>query len=188
MSNDSGRSVPRAAWLAGAVLAVALLASACASGSASSGSGGTPAGGGGTSAGSGGIQIETHSGPMGTYLTDSAGKSLYTFASDSSTKSTCNGACVAYWPPASGPAQASGGVASNKLTTITRSDGSKQAAYAGHPLYYYKEDSSAGDTKGQGSTEFGAKWWLLAPSGSPITSSGSGSTSSSSSGGGGGWS
>jgi hypothetical protein len=64
------------------------------------------------------------------------------------------------------------------LATITRSDGSKQVTYGGHPLYLFKEDTAPGDTKGQGSSNFGAKWWLLAPSGQPITRSGSSASSS----------
>lgn len=194
MSTDSTTAVRRFSGLAGAAVAVALFASACASSSSGGNSGGTSAanpagGGGGSTASASGVSIETHSGPMGTYLTDGSGKSVYEFASDSASKSNCNGACIAYWPPVSGPAHAMGGVASGKLTVITRADGSKQAAYDGHPLYYYKEDSAAGDTKGQGSNNFGGKWWLLAPSGKPITSSGSGAASSSSAGGGGGgWS
>jgi hypothetical protein len=76
------------------------------------------------------------------------------------------------------------------LGTITRSDGKKQVTYKGHPLYYYAADSSPGQTSGQGLNQFGAKWWLVAPSGTAITSSGSGGSSSggggSSSGGGGG--
>jgi predicted lipoprotein with Yx(FWY)xxD motif len=198
MSNDSGSSVPRVSWFAGAAVAVALLASACAS-SSTANSGGTsaanPAGGAGgsSSAAASGIKIETHSGPMGTYLTDGSGKSLYMFASDSATKSSCNGACVAYWPPLTGTAQASGGASAAKVTTITRSDGTMQVVYAGHPLYYYKGDSAPGDTNGQGSDNYGAKWWLLTAAGAPITGSasapGSGSASSSSAGGGGGgWS
>jgi hypothetical protein len=73
------------------------------------------------------------------------------------------------------------------LGTITRSDGAKQVTYKGHPLYYYTADTSAGQTTGQGSNQFGAKWWLVAPSGSGITSgsassSGSSTAASSSSG------
>ena len=50
-----------------------------------------------------------------------------------------------------------------------RSDGTEQVTYKGHPLYYFVADTSAGSTKGQGSDSFGAKWWLIAPSGSAIT-------------------
>jgi predicted lipoprotein with Yx(FWY)xxD motif len=130
---------------------------------------------------------------MGSYLTDKSGKTLYMFASDSPTKSSCNSACLNYWPPLTGPAKAGSGVAAGKLGTITTA-GKKQVTYAGHPLYLYTLDSKPGDTSGQGSTNFGAKWWMLAPSGKPITgagaSGGSGGSSSSSSaggGGGGGW-
>ena len=52
------------------------------------------------------------------------------------------------------------------LGTITRSDGTKQVTYNGHPLYYFVGDSGPGQTTGQGSDNFGAKWWLVAPAGS----------------------
>ena len=50
-----------------------------------------------------------------------------------------------------------------------RADGTKQVTYKGHPLYYYIGDSAAGQTNGQGSNSFGAKWWLLTPAGAAIT-------------------
>jgi hypothetical protein len=40
-----------------------------------------------------------------------------------------------------------------------------------HPLYYFVGDSAAGQTNGQGSDNFGAKWWLVASSGAKITAS-----------------
>ena len=64
------------------------------------------------------------------------------------------------------------------LGTITRSDGTKQVTYKGHPLYYYAADTSPGQVTGQGSNSFGAKWWLVAPSGAAITKSASGGSSS----------
>ena len=51
-----------------------------------------------------------------------------------------------------------------------RKNGAKQVAYMGHPLYYYVADTKPGAVTGQGSNQFGAKWWLVAPSGSAITS------------------
>ena len=63
--------------------------------------------------------------------------------------------------------------------------------YDGHPLYYFQGDTGPGTDKGQGLNGFGAVWYLVAPSGSSITTavtiSGSGSTPASSSGGGGGY-
>ena len=57
------------------------------------------------------------------------------------------------------------------LGTISRGGGSRQVTYAGHPLYYFAGDTSSGDTKGQGSTGFGARWWIVSPAGKPITGS-----------------
>lgn len=193
----------RAVSASGAVLAAALLAAACSS-SAKSGSSSAPAGGAGGTSGSTssgtssaapagqGVSIETHSGPLGTFLTDGSGHTLYMFGSDSATKSNCSGGCASFWPPltTTGAPTATGGASAGMITTITRSDGGKQVVYGGHPLYYYKADTAAGDTNGQGSDNFGAKWYVVAPSGQPITggSSGPSSSSSSAGGGGGGWS
>jgi predicted lipoprotein with Yx(FWY)xxD motif len=155
-----------------------------ASSSAAAGSAGAPASG--TAA-----SVTTRSGALGTYLADGSGASLYMFASDTSTKSTCSGACAAQWPPLTtkDAPKAGRGATAGKLTTITRDDGTKQVAYNGHPLYYFKGDSSAGQTNGQGIDGFGAKWWVLSPAGSQITkaassSSGGGSSDSSGSSGG----
>jgi hypothetical protein len=76
---------------------------------------------------------------------------------------------------------ASDGASSSDIATITRTDGTKQVTYAGHPLYYFAGDSAAGQTKGQGINGFGALWWLVAPSGQEITTSVSSSAPSSSS-------
>ena len=181
-----GRALRRGGILTALLAAGALLIAGCSSSKSGVDGGGTaPAGGGGNT-----VTIETHNGPMGTFLTDGSGKTLYMFASDTATKSSCSGVCLTYWPPltSSGTPNVTGGVTASKISTITGSNGSKQVAYAGHPLYYFKLDSAAGDTKGQGSDNFGAKWWLVAPSGDIITGSGASSSSSaasSTSGGGG---
>jgi hypothetical protein len=77
---------------------------------------------------------------------------------------------------------ASNGAKAADLGTITRSDGTKQVTYDGHPLYYFAGDSGPGQTNGQGSDGFGAKWWLVAPAGTQITAAdtaaGSGGSSS----------
>jgi hypothetical protein len=80
---------------------------------------------------------------------------------------------------ATGTVTASGSVNASDLGTITRSDGTKQVTYDGHALYYFSGDSSAGQTTGQGSDGFGAKWWLVSPSGAQITSADKMSTSGS---------
>ena len=49
-------------------------------------------------------------------------------------------------------------------------DGTTEITYAGHPLYTYAGDAKPGDVKGQGLDQFGAEWYVLAPSGRKIDS------------------
>lgn len=159
----------KAARLAGSITATVLLVAAC--GSSTSSSPPAAAHTGSSSPGATATTVETHSGPLGTYLTGAAGKSLYMFASDTPQQSSCTGQCLTFWPPltTTGAPTASAGASASMLGTITGSDGAKQVTYDGHPLYYFAEDKAAGEITGQGSNGFGAKWWLLAPSGKPIT-------------------
>jgi predicted lipoprotein with Yx(FWY)xxD motif len=167
--------------LLAAPLAAAALLTACSSGGSS---GGSSIGAGGSSAAApGAVTIETHKGAIGSYLTDGAGRALYMWTADADNKSACNGGCTAEWPPlvvpASGSAKASGSAQQSDISTISRSDGSKQVSYKGHPLYYYADDVKAGTTKGQGSDDFGAKWWVLTPAGAAITKAVAGATADS---------
>ena len=171
-----------------AVAAVALTVAACGSSSGSSSSAAssaTPASssngyGGSTSANtssgsnastSSAVAISTAKGPDGIHLTGSSGKALYLWVADSNGKSVCSGACAQAWPPviAKSTPKAVGGVVSSDLGTTSRSNGTKQVTYKGHPLYYYVGDSHSGTITGQGSDSFGAKWWLITPKGMAIT-------------------
>jgi predicted lipoprotein with Yx(FWY)xxD motif len=128
-------------------------------------------------------------GADGTYLVGPAGRALYLWVADKNGMSNCSGACATVWPPviAKSNPSASAGVKVSDLGRITRSDGSKQLTYQGHPLYYYIADGHAGMTTGQGSNSFGAKWWLVAPSGAAITAGNSTAAASGGSSSGGGW-
>ena len=165
----------------GVPVAAALLAAACSSTSSSTGgSGGSGASGSSSAGASGsGTMITTKSSSTGSFLTDGSGRAVYLWAKDSMNKSECSGACAGAWPPvtASGTVTASGSAKASDLGTITRSDGTKQVTYDGHPLYYFAGDSGPGTTSGQGNDGFGAKWWLVAPSGTQITGSVTASTS-----------
>ncbi|MGH3472770.1 MAG: COG4315 family predicted lipoprotein [Nocardioidaceae bacterium] len=182
----------RVAKATGVAAAGLLLVAAC----GSSGSSGSPSTGGPTQTIQGGggsptgvAAVETHSGPLGTYLTDRKGMTLYIFAADKKGMSSCSGPCLTYWAPLTtkGMPTASGGAQSSLLGTIKSSNGATQVTYKGMPLYYYIADTKPGQTNGQGSNGFGAKWWVESPSGKPITSSASTPTSSPSSGGGNAW-
>jgi predicted lipoprotein with Yx(FWY)xxD motif len=176
-----------------APLAVALLAAAACSSGSSSSSGSTSPSAAAPASSASSTMITTKTSSGGSFLTNSAGRAVYLFMADSTGKSTCDGACASAWPPviAAGQPTAAGGAQATDLGTITRSDGTKQVTYDGHPLYYFEGDTGPGTDKGQGLDNFGAKWWLVAPSGSSITTavtiSGSGSATAAppSSGGGG---
>jgi len=161
----------------GVPVAAALMAAACGSGGGTAASGGTATGNpAGTSAPANasatGTVIKTQAGSSGTFLVDGSGRALYLWAADSMNTSKCAGACASAWPPvmATGKVTVAGGANAADLGTITRSDGTRQVTYDGHPLYTFAGDSAAGQTTGQGSDNFGAKWWLVAPSGAKITS------------------
>jgi len=189
MSGSLVTRLPAAVRLGVPLAAALLAAAACSSSSSSSPASGT---GGGYGGGYGGgasspaaataMTIETHTGSAGTFLTDGSGRSVYMFAKDAMNASACSGACASAWPPVTtaGTPAASGGAKSSDLGTLTRSDGTKQVTYDGHALYYFAGDSSAGQTNGQGVNGFGAKWWLVAPSGAIITGTGAGAAPGSS--------
>ena len=159
----------------GIPLASALLATACSSAAASPSStpaAGSSAAGSSASASTTGTVISTQAGSAGAFLTD-GGRAVYLWAKDGMNMSACSGACATAWPPvpATGTLTATGGAKASDLGTITRSDGTKQVTYDGHPLYYFVGDSAAGQTNGQASDNFGAKWWLVASTGAEITAS-----------------
>jgi predicted lipoprotein with Yx(FWY)xxD motif len=119
----------------------------------------------------------TNNSDLGKILTDSNGRTVYLFMKDTGPKSTCSGACATDWPPVTttGKPTAGKGLTASMAGTTTRSDGTKQVTYNGHPLYLYVGDQSAGDTNGQNVNAFGAEWYVLSPAGAAVTkSSGSG--------------
>lgn len=167
-------------FLAGATVALMALAAAGCGGD-DNGGGTTAASGSSTAASGGGATIAAQSeGDLGTILVDSNGRTIYLFEKDSGTKSSCFGGCASAWPPvrATGKATAGDGLTASLVGTTPRSDGGAQVTYNGHPLYLFAGDQAAGDTNGQGLTEFGGSWFALNSAGDPVTTKPSTTTNS----------
>jgi predicted lipoprotein with Yx(FWY)xxD motif len=153
-----------------AVAAAAAVLAACGS------SGSSSAGGSGSTSTSSpvattaGSSLKTATIGGAAVLTNAQGFAVYSFAPDTMTKSDCNGACAAAWPPVKGPATAGAGL-TGKLGTIKRSDGSTQATYNGHPLYTFVMDTGPGTDTGNGVNAFGGLWHALTASGSAAPAS-----------------
>ena len=147
-----------------AVAAAAAVLAACSSSATSSSTGGS----GGTSSrqsrrGDRGSSLKTATIGGATVLTSASGFTLYSFAPDTPTTSNCNGTCAQNWPPVTGPATAAG--VTGTFGTITRSDGSVQATFDGHPLYAFAGDTAPGQNKGNGLNAAGGLWHEVTTSG-----------------------
>ena len=152
---------------AAGMAAVALGAAACSSSSSSpspspSAGGGTPSASAAAAGGGAVVKSATIGGVA--VVTNAQGFTLYSFAPDTATTSKCTGACAQIWPPLTGPVTAAQGV-TGTLGTITRSDGSKQATYDGHPLYTYIADTAPGQAKGNNINLNGGIWHEVTVSG-----------------------
>ena len=107
---------------------------------------------------------------LGRILVDSRGVTLYDFVADKHGRSSCYGACEAYWPPLLTKAKphAGTGVRASLLGTTKRKDGKLEVTYNRHPLYYFIGDRKPVQATGQGLNQFGAPWWALSPAGKEI--------------------
>jgi predicted lipoprotein with Yx(FWY)xxD motif len=102
---------------------------------------------------------------LGKILTDQNNVTLYFFSKDASGASACLDGCLNSWPIFYAEnAEIGAGLVSTDFSTITHSNGEKQTAYKGWPLYYYspskdgvKEAANATGGEGIGSVWFVAK-------------------------------
>jgi predicted lipoprotein with Yx(FWY)xxD motif len=117
---------------------------------------------------------------LGRIIVDGRGRSLYLFEKDLKGTSSCNGACVAAWPPltSSSKPRAGGGVRAGLLGWIKRKDGRWQVTYKGHPLYTFVKDTQRGQTNGEGVDAFGAEWYVVSPAGAKVQTDRAANTSS----------
>jgi predicted lipoprotein with Yx(FWY)xxD motif len=92
---------------------------------------------------------------IGAYLTGEDGRTLYVFDQDATgaTTSACSGTCANNWPAfvleGAEQVKADAGL-SGTLAAVTLADGTRQVAYQGRLLYYFKGDAAAGQTTGNG--------------------------------------
>jgi predicted lipoprotein with Yx(FWY)xxD motif len=121
-----------------------------------------------------GVVVASKHGKQGVILAAGPRKrTVYLFEGDKGTVSSCSGECASLWPPVRSAAApvAGAGVIAADLSTITRTDGTKQVTYNGHPLYFYAKDGDMSDAYGQAIKSFGASWYVIAPSGNKVDTS-----------------
>jgi predicted lipoprotein with Yx(FWY)xxD motif len=160
----------RTAWAVPVLIAVALTATACSkatgynTGSGAGGAYGTSTPDSSMSASSGamgdgmgdGMQtaaLKVERTSAGMVLASSKGLTLYYYAEDKpgSGKSVCTGGCATAWPPLTAPVKAPmGAKMPGPIGMITRAGGAKQVTINGYPIYYYAEDMTPGQAKGNG--------------------------------------
>jgi predicted lipoprotein with Yx(FWY)xxD motif len=107
---------------------------------------------------------------LGDVLVDRQGRTLYLFARDSGTTSTCTGACAVNWPPlrVRGNQLVGSGAKPSKVGRTARPDGISQLTYNGHPLYTFVNDKKPGDTNGEGINAFGGSWFAVSAAGDQV--------------------
>ncbi len=115
------------------------------------------------------VDLRTVSG-LGRVLVTEQGRSLYLHTSDPKGTSNCSGYCAVVWPPLElkGKLRAGPGVQPSLLSTHGRPSGAAQVFYAGHALYTYQYDASAGMATGEGVATYGGTWWLVSADGNPV--------------------
>jgi predicted lipoprotein with Yx(FWY)xxD motif len=96
-----------------------------------------------------------HDSDAGQVMTTPEGRTVYTFDKDAAGSPSCYGECAEHWPPvtAASDAQPFG-----QMTIVDRTDGTRQWAYAGKPLYLYDDDDKPGDAEGDGE---GGMWHVV---------------------------
>ena len=108
---------------------------------------------------------------VGRILVGPNGHTLYAFTRDSRNRDRCATirGCTGVWPlvTSSGRPAAGSGVKGSLLSTI-RVGRASQVTYAGHPLYTYSADSSAGQTSYVGVSQFGGRWPAVSDTGALV--------------------
>ena len=112
--------------------------------------------------------VDSDYGPV---IADGKGEALYLFDKEETKRSECFGECATAWPPVltKGAPRAGTGAKAKLLGTTKRPNGKLQVTYAGHPLYYYVDDSP-GTILCHDVAEFGGLWLVVKPNGAAAPS------------------
>jgi predicted lipoprotein with Yx(FWY)xxD motif len=113
-----------------------------------------------------GARVKVVDSDFGRVIADGKGEAFYLFDKEDSKKPQCYGACARVWPPVltKGKPVAGSGIKQSLLGTTRRNNGKLQVTYAGHPLYYYVDDSP-GTILCHDVAEFGGLWLVVEPDG-----------------------
>ncbi len=99
------------------------------------------------------VALKTETTRAGTVLASNHGLTLYYYSADKrgSGKSVCTGGCATAWPPLAAPVKAQAGVRlPGPLGIITRPGGLRQVTINGLPIYLYAGDKAPGQETGNG--------------------------------------
>ncbi|MDD1750516.1 MAG: hypothetical protein LUO89_11655 [Methanothrix sp.] len=113
------------------------------------------------------VNLATNS-TLGTYLVNQTGFTLYYLTKDApgNGTSSCYGECSAVWPSFYvDKLTVAQGLNATDFAVNNRTDGSKQIAYKGWPLYLYSKDTKPKDTNGEGVNKV---WFVINPTMTPF--------------------
>ena len=145
---------------------------------------GTPAAASAPAAAAAGTEFHAAKVPhLGTVLVDARGRTVYVLTANGRTNVPCSdgSGCTTIWPALAlpqgvGAAEAGRGARASLLGTKKLSDGRTYPTYKGWLLYEYVGDGEPGRATGEGLRSFGGTWYVLAPAGTPVTSTAGGSS------------
>ena len=116
----------------------------------------------------GGVKLTVVRSDFGRIVANGPGKAFYLFDKERRGRSECYGACAKAWPPvfAGGRPMAGKGIDPDLIGTTRRRSGRRQLTYDGQPMYYYVHDAP-GRVLCHDVVEFGGRWLVIRPDGTP---------------------
>ena len=107
---------------------------------------------------------------LGDVLVDRQGHTLYLFARDAGTRSSCRALARSTGRRCMSVALHWSAAAPSRRTSERRArpDGINQLTYNGHPVYTFVNDKKPGETNGEGVNAFGGSWFAVSPEGAKV--------------------